>query len=183
MKLLNPLHFNYLKAIVVSCIIVMLPSISIAQTLSEPNLNNMPISIDADNQQIDIQKNTMTFSGNVVIIQDKISIKANKVVITEIQSQNNQVITAYGKPVFFEQTIEKDGTHYTITGRADRLVYEVKNNNVVMNGNAEIIQRDNRITSDLITYNVEQRKIQAQSNEGHRVKTTIHPNQIREIER
>ena len=52
-----------------------------------------------------------------------------------------------------------------------------------MNGNAEIIQRDNRITSDLITYNVEQRKIQAQSNDGHRVKTTIHPNQIREIER
>lgn len=172
---------NKLKAILVSCILATISTSVFAESTIEPKINNMPISIDADNQQIDIQKNIMTFSGNVVIIQDSITIKAKQVTITEIQSKDNQIITAYGQPVLFEQIIDKDGTHYKIKGSANQLIYHVKQNSVTMKGNAKIQQRDNLITSNTIRYDIQQRKIEAQSDNKQRVKTTIIPNQVKEL--
>lgn len=179
----NSSRFNLktIKSILVSCFIISISTITYAQSSENPKINAMPISIDADNQQIDIQKNTMTFSGNVVIIQDNITIKANKVVITEIQSKEDQTITAYGQPVLFEQQVQKNDTHYKITGNADKLIYRVKQNDVTMQGNAQIKQKDNYINSNIINYDVQQRKIEAQSDARQRVKTIIMPEQVKEI--
>lgn len=179
----NSSRFNLktIKSILVSCFIISISTITYAQSSENPKINAMPISIDADNQQIDIQKNTMTFSGNVVIIQDNITIKANKVVITEIQSKEDQTITAYGQPVLFEQQVQKNDTHYKITGNADKLIYRVKQNDLTMQGNAQIKQKDNYINSNIINYDVQQRKIEAQSDARQRVKTIIMPEQVKEI--
>lgn len=179
----NSSRFNLktIKSILVSCFIISISTITYAQSSENLKINAMPISIDADNQQIDIQKNTMTFSGNVVIIQDNITIKANKVVITEIQSKEDQTITAYGQPVLFEQQVQKNDTHYKITGNADKLIYRVKQNDVTMQGNAQIKQKDNYINSNIINYDVQQRKIEAQSDARQRVRTIIMPEQVKEI--
>ena len=174
-------NLNKIKSILVSCFIISISTLSYAESSENPKINAMPISIDADNQQIDIQKNNMTFSGNVVIIQDNITIKANKVVITEIQSKEDQTITAYGQPVLFEQQVQKNDTHYKITGNADKLIYRVKQNDVTMQGNAQIKQKDNYINSNIINYDVQQRKIEAQSDTRQRVRTIIMPEQVKEI--
>lgn len=166
--------------ILVSCLIGLVAPSVFAQTTPNTNttINNKPISIDADNQQIDLKNNTITFTGNVIIIQDDLKIKASTVVITEMNSKDNQTITANGNPVYFEQI---NDNKQTITGHANQLIYQVKQNNVTMIGKAEIQQQDNHIVSDKIIYNVDQQKILAQSNKGNRVKTTILPNQVQEI--
>ncbi|WP_392552244.1 lipopolysaccharide transport periplasmic protein LptA [Orbus wheelerorum] len=170
------------KCVLISILITLLSPLSMAQEISNPTINNQPISIDADNQQIDLQKNTITFTGNVVIIQDSLKIKANTVVITDMQSKDNQIMTAYGTPVYFEQTYQNNDKQ-TITGHADQLVYQVKQNSVTLTGHAELFQQDNHIVSNKIVYDVEQQKIQAQPGNGNRVKTTIVPNQVKEIQR
>lgn len=176
--------------LMISCILYLISTSLFAAPVSEqktksgqtPNatINHKPISIDANNQKIDIQKNTITFSGKVVIIQDGLKINADEVVITDMQSKNQQTITAYGKPVYFQQVVEGK-TKQIITGHAKELIYQVKQNNVILKGQAELVQQGNHISSDVMTYNVEKQTIQALSNQGNRVKTTIIPEQIKEI--
>lgn len=188
-------NLQKIKYAFICCIVCIISPLAFAETISQESpsqeiepeitssqttINDKPISIDADNQQIDIKNNTITFTGNVVILQDGLNIKANTVVITNMQSKDNQVITAYGKPVLFEKVTDNN-PNQTVKGHSNQLVYNVKSNNVVLTGKAELFQQDNHISSDIITYNIKQKKIQAQSQKGNRVKTTIIPNQAREI--
>lgn len=173
----QPIKF---KKILVSIIISLFIPLAAAKPAPEATINNKPIAIDADNQQIDLQKNTLTFIGNVVINQEGLKVKADKVVITDMQSKDNQVITAYGKPVYFEKR-DQTNSKQAITGHANQLIYKVKQNQVTLLDNAELFQQDNHITGNKIIYDVDQQKILAESSKGGRVKTTIVPNQIKEI--
>ncbi|WP_392558928.1 lipopolysaccharide transport periplasmic protein LptA [Orbus mooreae] len=168
--------------VLVSLLLSLLAPVAMAKTTPSATINNKPISIDADNQQIDLKNNTITFTGNVIILQDGLEIKANTVTITNMDSKDSQTITANGNPVYFKQTDDQD-KNKTITGHAQQLTYQVKQNTVTMTGKAELVQQDNHIVSDTIIYNVNQQQILAQSNKGNRVKTTIIPNQVQEIKR
>lgn len=148
------------------------------QTDTDALVNNKPITIDADNQQIDIQNNTITFSGNVVIIQDGLNVNADRVVIEEMQDRSKQRITAFGKPVRFKQIMQDQSKN--ITGHSNQLIYSVSQNLVTLIGSATLIQQDNQINSEHIEYFVDKQQIQAGSSKG-RVTTTIVPNQVREI--
>ncbi len=141
--------------------------------------NDKPIAIDADNQQIDIEKNIITFNGNVQIVQDGLTIWADKVVITDMQDSTKQKITGYGNPVKYKQIIPKNNK--VVTGHSSQVIYDVKESNVVLQGDAELIQQDNRIKSSLITYDVKNQRIIAQPGKNERVKTTIIPIQVKEM--
>ncbi|RKS86019.1 lipopolysaccharide export system protein LptA [Orbus hercynius] len=177
-----PSRSTKIKFMLVGLIISLLSSLSHAQTSPSATINNKPISIDADNQQIDLKNNTITFTGNVVIIQDNLEVKAHTVVITDMNSKENQIITANGSPVYFKQ-MNAQSPKQTIIGHANQLIYQVKENSVTLIGDAELLQQDNHIVSNKIIYDVNQQKILAQANKGSRVKTTIIPNQVQEIKR
>lgn len=150
---------------------------------SKKNLtSNNPITIDANNQQIDVKNNTITFTGNVVITQEGLVVYADNVVITNLQNRDNQLITAYGKPVRFSKDIP-DSLNQKITGNGDILIYNVKNNILELQGKAELFQQDNHIKGDQITYNMNDEKIFALSNKGGRVQSVIIPNQLQEIKK
>ncbi len=51
------------------------------------NDTEQPIYIDSDNQQLDIQRNIVTFTGNVILRQGSIDIRADKVVVTPSRGQ------------------------------------------------------------------------------------------------
>lgn len=176
------LHFSdNIKYILATVLLGLFIPSTLAQTANSTAINDKPISIDADNQQMDLKNNTVTFTGNVIIIQNGVEIKAASVVVTEINSKDNQIITASGKPVYFTQL--NDNKKQEITGHANKLIYNVKQNKITMTGNAALFQQSNHILSDEIIYDVTQQKIVAQSNKGKRVKTTIIPSQVQEIKR
>lgn len=145
---------------------------------SGPVVNNKPVTIDADQQEIDIEKNMITFSGNVVVIQDNITVKANKVVITDMQDKNKQKITAYGTPVYFKQV--SPDPKKTVDGHSEQLIYDVKRNDITLIGRAELFQQDNHVSSAKILYLIDKQQVIAQPGSGNRVKTTIIPNQVNE---
>lgn len=139
--------------------------------------DNKPITIDANNQHIDIEKNIITFIGNVIIVQDGLTINADKVVITDMQDTEKQKITAYGNPVNYKQILPEKNK--IVTGHSAQVIYNVKQNNVVLQGNAELFQQDNHIISNQITYDIKKQQILAQSGKNGRVKSTIIPNQVK----
>ena len=141
-------------------------------------INNKPITIDANNQQIDIDKNIITFSGKVQITQDGLTILADKVIVTDMQDSTKQKITAYGNPVNFKQILPQNNK--VVTGHSGQVIYDVKQNTVTLQNNAELFQQDNHVVSSIITYNVKQQLILAQPKNG-RVKSTIIPSQVKEI--
>ena len=141
--------------------------------------NDKPIMIDADNQQIDIEKNIITFSGNVQIVQEGLTIWADKVVMTDMQDSTKQKITGYGNPVKYKQIMPQNNK--IVTGHSSQVIYDVKESNVVLQGDAELIQQDNRIKSSIITYDVKNQRIIAQPGKNERVKTTIIPIQVKEM--
>ncbi|NUF48316.1 lipopolysaccharide transport periplasmic protein LptA [Gilliamella sp. ESL0250] len=175
-----------LKQVVCSLILLLpisLSSFANGQTKqpADPKMfaDNKPIAIDADNQQIDIENNTITFIGNVVIVQEGLTIKADKVVVTEMQNTEKQKITAYGNPVNYKQILPKNNK--IVTGQSSQVIYNVKQNNIVLQGNAELFQQDNHIVSEMIIYDVKKQQIFAQPGKNRRVKSTIIPNQVKEM--
>ena len=79
-----------------------------------------PISIDADQGSLD-QKNQVTvFTGNVIITQGTLNMRANTVRV--VQDQNgNQTMNAQGSPVYFRQ--ELDNNKGIAEGWGDRAEY------------------------------------------------------------
>ncbi|OCG13343.1 lipopolysaccharide transport periplasmic protein LptA [Gilliamella sp. App6-5] len=171
----------------VVCSLLLLLPISLSSFANGPTtpadpkmfVDNKPIAIDADNQQIDIENNTITFIGNVVIVQEGLTINADKVVVTEMQNTEKQKITAYGKPVNYKQILPKNNK--IVTGHSSQVIYNVKQNNIVLQGNAELFQQDNHIVSEMIIYDVKKQQIFAQPGKNRRVKSTIIPNQVKEM--
>lgn len=165
-----------LKLIIGFSLLLAIPCMAASNTQT---INNKPISIDADHQEIDIKTNTVTFTGNVIIIQDSLKVTAEKVIINNMQSKNNQNIIAYGEPVYFTQTMENNRI---IEGQAKELNYDVKLASVTLIGKAEINQQDNQIRSEKIIYKVNEQHIIAQGSATQRVTTTIIPNQLKETD-
>lgn len=143
--------------------------------LPTTTINNEPISIDANNQKIDLEKNTITFNGNVVIVQDDLTIKADKVIINNMQQKDNQIITAYGNPVYLEK-IDIKNPQQPMKGYANKLIYIVKRNSVTLLNNAKLLQAGNQINSNKIIYQIDQQQVFAQSDNKNRVKTKLIPN-------
>ncbi len=88
--------------------------------------------------QVDLLKQTISFSGNVVITQGSMVIRAGRVEVHELPS-GYRVATAYGAPgrlATFRQ--KRDGLDETIEGQAERLEYDGKSDTVRFVDNAEV---------------------------------------------
>lgn len=139
---------------------------------------NQPIHIDSAQQSLDMQGNTVTFSGNVIVKQGSIEIKADKVVVLRPQGdQNHEVIEAYGSPVTFYQ-MQDNGK--PVKGNAQKMRYELANDFITLTGNAYLEQLDSNVKGDRITYLVQQQKMEAFSDKGKRVTTVLVPSQLQD---
>lgn len=136
-----------------------------------------PITIDSDYQNIDMIKDTMTFTGNVIIVQDTLHLHANSVLVEHAKSKKNKRIIALGTPVTIQQQGNKD---QKIDGIADKVVYDVKENEITLLGNARFTQNDNTIYSQRLKYNISGQQILADGLHKERVKTMLFPQQLKQ---
>lgn len=138
---------------------------------------NQPINIESNNQSLDMENHTVTFTDNVVITQGSIVIKANKVVITrpDENSQKKETVDAYGTPVTFHQILD-DGK--PVDGKANKVHYDLGTEFLTLTGNAELKQLDSKITGQYITYDVKKQQLKATGSNKSRVKTVLIPTQL-----
>ncbi|MGF1870642.1 MULTISPECIES: lipopolysaccharide transport periplasmic protein LptA [Photobacterium] len=140
------------------------------------NDTEQPIYIDSDNQELDIQKNIVTFTGNVILRQGSIDIRADKVVITRPNGQDGQeTIDAYGKPATFHQIMD-DGK--PIDGASLKMRYETAIDFLKMTDEAILIQEGSEIQGKVITYKIDEQRLVAESGKKKRVTTILQPKNL-----
>lgn len=137
-----------------------------------------PINIESDQQQLDIQHNIVTFTGNVVLTQGSIKIHADKIIVTRPAGEKGkEVMDGYGNPATFYQ-MQDNGK--PIQGHALHMRYQTAQQRVELTGKALLKQLDSSISGDRIVYLVQQQHMQAFSNKGKRVTTVLLPSQLQD---
>lgn len=141
--------------------------------------SQQPLHSESLNQSLDLQKNTTTLTGNVIVTQGSIKITSDKMVITRPDGDNNKtIIDAYGKPATFYQ-MQDNGK--PVEGHALHLHYELSKDLVELTGDAFIKQLDSSISGHRINYLVKEQKMQALSENGKtRVTTILIPSQLQD---
>lgn len=109
-----------------------------------------PIEIEADRGELDQKKQSTTFSGNVVIKQGTLNIRAANVNVVR-SSDGQQAVKAVGNPVRFGQTL--DGGKGTVNGEAQQVEYSSASNIVRLSGNAKVTRGGDLAEGAVITYN------------------------------
>ena len=109
-----------------------------------------PIQVEADGMEIDEAKGMTTYSGNVVVVQGSIILKADKVFFFQSEG-NTDRLEAVGKPAYFQQ--RPDGKDKDVKGNASRIEYNTNSELLYMIGDAVLLPGDgNKLTSQRITY-------------------------------
>ena len=150
---------NHPRSTPIPCLLAALLAAALAgPVLAEKSDRAMPLSVAADRQAtVDLSKQVVVFSGNVVITKGSIEIRADRVEVHEAPDgyRTALAIGAPGKPATFRQ--KRDGVDEYITGQADRLEYNDKGDVVRFIDNA-VVRRlrgetvGDEITGQLITY-------------------------------
>lgn len=98
-----------------------------------------PLTVEADNpSKLDLQKQVVTFNGNVVVTKGTMTIRGDRIEVREAAS-GQHIATATGaggKPATFRQ--KRDGVDEYIEGQADRLEYDGRGDVVRFVGNAQV---------------------------------------------
>jgi lipopolysaccharide export system protein LptA len=98
-----------------------------------------PLTIEADQPgTLDLVKQVIVFSGNVVVAQGTMSIRAERVEVRE-RPDGHRSATALGgagKPASFKQ--KRDGVDETIEGQAERIEYDSRGDVVRFSGSAQV---------------------------------------------
>ena len=126
--------------------------------LAERADRGKPLNVEADSpSKIDIQKQIVTFNGNVVVSKGTLTMRAERIEVRET-SDGFHVATAIGapgKPATFRQ--KRDGVDEYIEGQADRLEYDGRGDVIRFVGNAQVRRLRGSSAADevsgaLITY-------------------------------
>lgn len=111
---------------------------------------NQPIAIEADQGSLDQKNQVTTFSGNVIIKQGSLNIRAANVRVSQDKS-GNQTMNAEGNPVKFGQQLENKGY---VEGQGTRVEYASATGLVKLSGNAKVQRGGDVAVGDVITYNM-----------------------------
>lgn len=111
---------------------------------------NQPIAIEADQGSLDQKNQVTTFSGNVIIKQGSLNIRAASVRVSQDKS-GNQTMHAEGSPVKFGQQLENKGY---VEGQGNKVEYASATGLVKLSGNAKVQRGGDVAIGDVITYNM-----------------------------
>ncbi|MBO0614791.1 MAG: lipopolysaccharide transport periplasmic protein LptA [Pseudomonadota bacterium] len=107
-----------------------------------------PVQIEANSAVFDKMAGTASYDGNVIIRQGTLEILAAHI---EINAPNNEItsIMATGAPVSLKQTMDNGKR---ASGKARTMQYWVKEKRLILDGDAELLQDQDRFTSNHIEY-------------------------------
>jgi len=109
--------------------------------------SQQPIELAADSVDIDEGKGLSIYKGDVDLRQGTIRLRSDIVTVYQI-GLDPQKVVAEGRPAKFEQRLEKG----LVKGEARRMEYEVNSDNIILIGDAIVIQGKDSVRSDRIVY-------------------------------
>lgn len=134
---------------------------------------NQPMSIEADQLQIDEIKGSSTYFGKVRLQQGDMQIQADQVELLFDSSNQLKSLKITGNPALFQQ---KSPQGQSLSGEAAQMLYHQQNRVLEMQGNAVLINNGNRIESQQISINTETQQLTAGTADSkERVRMIIQP--------
>lgn len=156
--------------------IFILTTLLITGVCSANNLSTEAFYINADEMHFDLDSNSSIYKGNVTIRQGNIELSGDHV---EIKQSNNSIskITASGNPAKFQQ-INDNGK--IMQAQSKHIKYSADNNKLVMIENARLVQNEQVIESNHISYDTKKQALIAgqkskEPDSQQRVKMTLTP--------
>ena len=108
-----------------------------------------PIEIEADTVTVNDAKKVSVYTGNVIVTQGSLLIKADKLVVREDES-GFQHSSSYGNPTTFKQ--KRDGKDEYMEGAAQRIEYDGRMDKVQLYTKAWVKKGVDVVHGDYIMY-------------------------------
>jgi len=118
-------------------------------TLAESADRDKPIDLEADSVKVDDAKQISTYSGNVILTQGTLIIRADKLIVRE-DSAGFQHSTSLGNPTTFKQ--KREGKNEYMEGSAQRIEYDGRMDKVQLFTKAWVKRGEDIVHGDYISY-------------------------------
>ncbi|HQS38036.1 MAG TPA: lipopolysaccharide transport periplasmic protein LptA [Methylotenera sp.] len=119
------------------------------RALAEAADRDKPIDLEADSVKVDDSKQISTYSGNVILTQGTLVIRADKLIVREDQG-GFQHSTSLGNPTTFKQKME--GKNEYMEGSALRIEYDGRMDKVQLFTKAWVKRGEDIVHGDYIMY-------------------------------
>lgn len=119
------------------------------QANAEAADRDKPIDLEADTVKVDDAKQTSTYSGNVILTQGTLVIRADKLIVRE-DSEGFQHSTSLGNPTTFKQ--KREGKNEYMEGSAQRIEYNGRMDKVQLYTKAWVKRGEDIVHGDYIMY-------------------------------
>ena len=162
-------------------VILLLGLLFAGPVLAERADRDKPVHLEADRATVENATRTSVFTGNVVLTQGTLIIRADKMVVKE-DSSGFRHATAFGNPVSFRQ--KRDGRDEYIEGWSERMEYDGKADKVQLFKKARLKRGPDEVEGDYISYDAvseffqvtgNNEKTGTQVNPAGRVRVVIQP--------
>ena len=166
------MSFNKRPISYVLCSLLLLPGLSLALSSDK----DQPIQLEADSVDIDEASGVSIYLGNVIITQGSLKLWADKMWIYRKNGITERIVTK-GNPTHFRQLM--DDSNEEVRGRAKQAVFYVQKDEIHLNDEAVLEQKQDKFRSDRIIYLRSKSLVKAgASAQGkQRVKVTIESEQ------
>ncbi|MEY4960217.1 MAG: lipopolysaccharide transport periplasmic protein LptA [Pseudomonadota bacterium] len=174
----GPTYKVCMKSLSVIFLLALLPS---GHTLAERADRDKPVNLEADRATVENATRTSVFTGNVVLTQGTLIIRADKMLVKE-DSNGFRHATAFGNPVSFRQ--KRDGKDEYIESWSERMEYDGKADKVQLFKKARLKRGQDEVEGDYISYDAvseffqvtgNNEKSDTQANPAGRVRIVIQP--------
>ena len=130
-----------------------------------------PINIEADHFEMLLAERKATYTGNVIAVQGDHEIQANQLIVHFNEDNEVTSMIATGDPAKLSD--QAAAPPITVTGT--NLDYQFEDATVQATGDATLIQGDDRMTAERISYDLDADRAQAFSGDNSRVRLTLQP--------
>jgi lipopolysaccharide export system protein LptA len=163
-----------MKRILFGCLV---GSLLCAPALAETADRSKPVNVEADNVTLDDLKKVGVYEGNVILTQGTLTMRADRVEVT--QDQNGlKTVLATGNPVSFRE--KRDRVDEYVEAYAPRVEFDNVKSLLTLSGGAQLRKGEDEIRGNVITYNTQTEfyKVVGEPNAtsaSGRVRVTIRP--------
>ena len=133
-------------------------------SLAEKADRDKPIEIESDTMTMDDTKNVSIYTGDVILTQGTLIIKADELIVRE-DNQGFQHSTSTGNPTSFKQ--KREGVEEYIEGIGKRIEYDGHMDKVHIYRNAIVKRGNDTVMGDYIIYDANAEVAQAMSSKSN----------------
>ena len=149
------------------CVILVLLSTAVQAKTTD---FSQPIEVNADRNEASLKQQMLVYSGNVIVKQGTLLIKADKLTVDRSAGEGKEVFIAVGRPAVYSQVLDGDKP---IQASAEEIRYTMATRVLTLTGKAEITQSGSLVRSAKIEYDLLKQQLSAESEEGKERVTTI----------